>query len=210
MNRRDELLQKHFPTIIVPKYEELPACPLFQTRLLMARDGVWLETCQSFGRFRRKCASFQRELPYGDVTPIEEIAEIIKNERVFEILVKEIKPSVAEYAQRGHEWAGWIVWQEGLYYYRDLSIDTTPVSVTINYRPRLRPEEYLVVDVHSHGRIPPFFSATDNNDDTGGVKISLVLGKYDAYPGHFEVKGRIAVEGFYFPLFDDDQIEVII
>ena len=37
----------------------------------------------------------------------------------------------------------------------------------------------MVVDIHSHGWAPAFFSSTDDADDRGAMKISLVLGNLD-------------------------------
>ena len=35
-NLKDRLIQERFPTIMAPRYQALPPCPLHQTRLLMA------------------------------------------------------------------------------------------------------------------------------------------------------------------------------
>jgi PRTRC genetic system protein A len=39
--------------------------------------------------------------------------------------------------------------------------------------------EHIVVDVHSHGLHTAFFSAEDDADDAGAMKVSLVLGNLD-------------------------------
>ena len=64
----------------------------------------------------------------------------------------------------------------------------------------------MVIDVHSHGAIPPFFSATDDEDDKGGVKISLVLGSYQAGKDGqtFKMAYRYCVEGFFIGTFEGD------
>ena len=48
-NLKDRLIQERFPTIMVPRYEDLSPCPLHQTRLLMARGGLYIDTLQPFG-----------------------------------------------------------------------------------------------------------------------------------------------------------------
>lgn len=40
-------------------------------------------------------------------------------------------------------------------------------------------DEILVVDIHSHARHPAFFSRTDDADDQGSMKISVVFGNID-------------------------------
>ena len=66
-NLKDRLIQERFPTIMVPGYEDLPPCPLHQTRLLMARGGLYIDTLQPFGAFRRCLWFADRDLPYGEV-----------------------------------------------------------------------------------------------------------------------------------------------
>ena len=207
LNIKDTLIQKRFPTVMVPKYGELEPCPLHQTRLLMARDGVYIETNQPFGKFMGHLAGFDRDLPYGDVEPANSIVAVLATEEVKEILYRIIKPAAEEYAVKGHEWAGWIVWneEEGCQYL-PLDIETTAVSVIIRDRPVLPEGTYLIADVHSHGRIQPFFSNTDDADDAGGVKASLVLGSYNGMTEKFKVEGRIVIEGFYFPLFNGKNV----
>ena len=76
-NLKDRLIQERFPTIMVPRYEELSPCPLHQTRLLMAHRGLYIDTAQPFGRFRRCLWIADRELPYGEVEEIDEFAGIL-------------------------------------------------------------------------------------------------------------------------------------
>jgi PRTRC genetic system protein A len=40
--------------------------------------------------------------------------------------------------------------------------------------------EHLAVDIHSHGCMGAFFSATDDDDDRGELKLSIVIGNLDA------------------------------
>ena len=52
-NLKDRLIQERFPTIMAPRYEDLSPCPLHQTRLLIARGGLYIDTLQPFGAFRQ-------------------------------------------------------------------------------------------------------------------------------------------------------------
>ncbi|HBL23681.1 MAG TPA: PRTRC system protein A [Deltaproteobacteria bacterium] len=208
-NIKDKLIQNRFPTVVVPRYGDFEPCPLYQTRLLMARDGVHVETNQLFGRFRGHHADLGRDLPYGDVTGINDFVSIMGSEEVNRIFNNDIRPPAKEHAERNMEWAGWIIWnaEEG-YRYLPLEIEATFGSVVIKNRPTLPAGSCLAIDVHSHGRIKPFFSVIDDRDDAGGVKVSVVLGGYSGKDG-FAVAGRIAVEGFFFPLFDPDTDVVV-
>lgn len=59
-------------------------------------------------------------------------------------------------------------------------------------------DESLVVDLHSHGVHPAFFSATDDADDAGSVKISGVFGDLDK--GVQTAAFRLCVLGLYLPI----------
>ena len=71
-NLKDRLIQERFPTIMTPRYEALPPCPLHQTRLLMACGGLYIDTLQPFGAFRRCLWFAERDLPYGEVAELDE------------------------------------------------------------------------------------------------------------------------------------------
>jgi len=202
-NLKDRLIQERFPTIMTPRYEALPPCPLYQTRLLTARGGLYIDTLQPFGAFRRCLWFADRELPYGEVAEVDEFSAILKNTQVAKIFENHILPQAAEYAENNREWAGWIVWakEEG-YSYLPLDFEASAASVFIGQRPVLQEGTHLVIDVHSHGRMRAFFSSTDDLDDSGGVRLSVVLGCYSRNEGrhNFLYKCRAVVEGFFFDL----------
>ncbi|MGD0233603.1 MAG: PRTRC system protein A [Syntrophorhabdales bacterium] len=201
MNRKDQLIQERFPTIMVPAYEELSACPLHQTRLLIARSGLYIDTSLPFGRFRR-CLwpSTDRQIPYGEVEEINEFEAILTDPVVTSIFENAILPEAAHYADDNREWAGWIVWTREGYSYLPLDFEASGASVLIKDRPALPQGTCLALDVHSHGAMKPFFSLTDDRDDSGGVKLSVVLGSYSREEGRhrFLYRSRIVVEGFFF------------
>jgi PRTRC genetic system protein A len=204
MNTKDQLIQQRFPTIMVPRYEELSPCPLHGTRLLIAKGGLYLETAQPFGRFRRLLwDASDRDLPYGEVEEVDELAEILTDPAAMAIFEETILPEAALCAGDQREWAGWIVWRrEGGYSYTPLDFEASLARVLIKERPVLPEGTYLVIDVHSHGVIKPFFSSTDDFDDSGGVRVSVVLGGYAEAEGrhNFLYKARAIVEGFFFSM----------
>ncbi len=205
-NLKDRLIQERFPTIMAPKYQVLPPCPLYQTRLLMACGGLYIDTLQPFGSFRRCLWAADRNLPYGEAEEIDDFTGILVNPLVTTIFENCILPQAAEYADNNREWAGWIVWnkEEG-HSYMPLDFEASAASVLIRQRPVLQEGTHLVIDVHSHGAMKAFFSSTDDRDDSGGVRLSVVLGSYSKGEGrrNFLYKCRAVVEGFFFDLEAD-------
>jgi PRTRC genetic system protein A len=203
MNLKDRLIQERFPTIMVPGYEQLPPCLLHQTRFLMVRSGLYIDTLQPFGAFRRCLWFADRDLPYGEVAEVDDFSGILKDPQVTVIFEDFVLPRAAEYAGNNLEWVGWIIWtkEEG-YSYLPLDFEASAASVIIRQRPLLPQNTYLAVDVHSHGAMKPFFSSTDDFDDSGGVRLSVVLGGHSRNDGrhHFVYKCRAVVEGFFFDL----------
>ncbi len=169
---KDRLIQERFPTIMAPRYEDLMPCPLHQTRLLIARGGLYIDSLQPFGAFRRCLWFADRDLPYGEVTEVDEFSGILRDPQVTELFENYILPQAAEYADDNREWAGWIVWtkEEG-YSCLQLDFEASAARVFIRHRPVLPADTHLVIDVHSHGTIKAFFSSTDDFDDSGGVRL---------------------------------------
>ena len=59
------------------------------------------------------------------------------------------------------------------------------------------PVEGAVLEVHSHGRLAPFFSATDDRDEQG-LKVYMVVGQM--HNGLPSLALRVGVYGYYAPL----------
>ena len=84
-----------------------------------------------------------------------------------------------------------IVWRFGCY---DLVQPTQKVTrASVEYQ---RPRN-LVVDIHSHGAMKPFFSSTDDKDDQG-FKISIVAGEMDKPLNTF--LARVCLYGYFSPV----------
>ncbi len=197
-NPKDTLLMNQFPTVMVPRFEALQPCELHRTRLLMGAGGLYIETNQPWGRFVAQLWDSRRQLPYGEVTERNDFDYLLIRPDVKRILSGHVREEAARYADSGLEWAGWVVWsqQEG-FRYQGLDLEeTTNTRVTFG-RQRLSEGEHLVFDIHSHGYLPPFFSGTDDRDDSGGIKISVVLGSYDAQARKFDHRVRYCLEGIF-------------
>lgn len=55
----------------------------------------------------------------------------------------------------------------------------------------------VICDLHSHGRMPPFWSDTDNRDELG-ARLYAVIGRVDS--DQPEIKLRVGVYGHWLPL----------
>lgn len=168
----DEAILKAFPLLPVPKSGLLPAAPNFGTRYLAAADGLWREITLPWGTFRNQVARSHLPLPYGNV------------EAVVDLRCGDIPPSVIRecIAHARHECpneaAGVFLWHADTGEWRYQRRNVYSVSGSHIRYEEVRPAEgeHLVVDVHSHGLHPAFFSAEDNADDAGAMKFCLVLG----------------------------------
>ncbi len=197
----DLLIQQEFPTVTVPRFSPLLPCSVGRTRLLMARDGLYLETAQTWGRLVKRLWDAPRPLPYGEVAEVDTFADILKEEAVRRIIRDRVIPAAAEFARLEREWAGFIGWHEADGWYEFIPAEFASTSCAVHYRTPAANGTRIVVDIHSHGRLGTFFSHTDDRDDQGGVKIAVVLGNYreTAESVRFDSLIRYAVEGFHFP-----------
>lgn len=76
-----------------------------------------------------------------------------------------------------------------------------PVSVEAKRDPVLEQQFLLVMDVHSHGRMPAFFSVTDDEDEKE-TRLYAVVGRVDSPEP--EIKVRYSCGGRYRPLALED------
>lgn len=54
----------------------------------------------------------------------------------------------------------------------------------------------VILDLHSHGRLPAFWSTTDDRDEQS-FRVYGVMGRLDTVP---EIRLRLGVHGYWFPL----------
>lgn len=201
MNRLDEIIQGEFTTVMVPKHEELSPLRVGKTRLLMARDGLYIEAVQDWGRLIRRMWSSPRPLPYGEVEEIDTFKDAlhaVTRSEIMSIIVEE----AARCAERGKEWIGLVFYdcRSSEFFYRPIDFDSTRTSV--DYRKGKLDGASVAVDVHSHGRITAGFSPVDDRDDAGGVRIAVVLGNFREEKGQwkFDYVVRYCVQGFFLPM----------
>ncbi|AOJ10062.1 PRTRC system protein A [Burkholderia mayonis] len=177
MNQIDAVLQQSFPTVMVPTREPMEPMERIGERLLIGSNGVFIEVVRPWIRFVRRIAMHHTymAIPYGQVGEVTEL----NCGPVPPALIAEFKAMAR--AAFPNETGAWIVWNHATRAFRFIPLHSLSHGPShLEYeRPDLADGEWLVVDCHSHGQWPAYFSITDNKDDEYDVKFALVLGNCD-------------------------------
>jgi PRTRC genetic system protein A len=201
MDQRDIFLQTTFPTVPVPRFGSIEELASNGHRFLVGSNGVALEVRRPW-LYMRKIAMKNESglaLPYGRVS------------EVFDLRCGPIpRELLMEFARQAQAWgeietAAWITWRESTrsFVFRRLCERTASAHAVVVDRPELDADEHLVVDLHSHGVSEAFFSQTDNEDDQGEVKFSVVVGCCNReWPEELDVAARLCVLGLTVPAND--------
>jgi PRTRC genetic system protein A len=177
MNILDMTLQRSFPTVMVPRKEAVEEMQAAGERLLVGENGVFIEIRRPWLSLVRKVADFsvRTAIPYGRVTQSTRL--------LCETIPAHLVGAFAEMAREAHprETGAWIVWSPSTQAFRLAPVGiVTHTGGSLKYQPpALAGDEVLVMDCHSHGRHPAYFSSTDNEDDRHDVKMALVIGNCD-------------------------------
>ncbi|MDR5826041.1 PRTRC system protein A [Caballeronia sp. LZ043] len=174
MNAGDLALQRSFPTVMVPRREPVTPMEAAGERLLVAENGVFLEIDLPWLSVVRRIADYSvpTAIPYGRVAE----RTVLRCGQVPAHLIG----AFVEMARAAHplETGAWVVWNA-----RTREFRLAPVRVlsqgtgSLRYeRPTLLVDELRVIDCHSHGAHPAFFSSTDNEDDRHETKFAFVVG----------------------------------
>jgi PRTRC genetic system protein A len=194
---RDRIILEHAPLVAMPRFGELADLAMNRHRFLAGDDGLYLELRRSWAWVVALVAPSDMPLPYGNVP---ELYDYRFDETMLEALLEQFVEDAR--LALPNECAAWGVWNEHteLLEYRPLIADSaSPGSVTF-HRPRLESHEHLAVDIHSHADGHAFFSLTDDEDDRGEVKLSIVAGTVDKEPTFVS---RLCALGFF--LDSDEQ-----
>lgn len=203
MNAKDKILQELTPVVPVPRFEALPddshdcrpredGGPIGH-RFLVASDGLWVEARTPWLHVRVPLAHTAIPLPFGAV----EAAISFTCGPLPKALLEEF---VAEACKASpNESAAIITWRRHSDEFRLRPVVLEAGTAHVRYeRPRLPDGEYLVADLHSHGIHAARFSAQDDCDDFGEIKVAVVVGSCDQ--AESEVAARLCVFGMYIPL----------
>lgn len=195
MNPRDLALQTIAPMVMVPKFEELQPLQTVGHRFLAAADGTWLELRRAWLYARvQVVAQHAVPMPYGTVEPTLQL--------LYGTVPKSLLSEFIEQAKAGlpNEVAAAVIWNERTGDLRLQPFEAVTASPGhITYRTAsIEAGENVVMDLHSHGTAPAFFSRTDNQDDKGAVKVAGVVGNLDKPEQSFAF--RLCALGLFIPL----------
>lgn len=193
MEIKDRIIQEACPVVMAPRFSELPRIENGY-RYLMSADGLWLETRVPWGHFRLPLWKSPRPLPYGE---IDEVFSLESGSIPMSLLERSIDAARIK-AERGLEWAGWVVW-DAVDGYRLIEPEVIEESfASVCYRYTDLNGAQLVMDLHSHPFDMPAFSAVDDRDDTGGIRFSGVISFGAEMKPRLKV--RLCIEGHFFEL----------
>lgn len=171
LSPRDKALQAALPTLPVPHDSDLPALKPGQRRLLLAADGLYLQARSSVMQVSVRVAS--STLPYG---PHQQTV-IFTHGPVPASLLRNAAQLAS--ATPDKEVAAAVVWKDGRYQL-ELPEVISAGAGHVSYRDQLD-DDTLVMDIHSHGKGPAFFSSTDDASDLArpGPYLAICLGRCD-------------------------------
>lgn len=204
LNTIDTILQSQFPTLMVPIHETWNPLNTVGHRFLMASNGIWLEMKRAWLYARVLLASQTSvPMPYGGLEQCVTIAQVPR------LLLQ----SFQEYAQSKlpNECAARIILNTSTQQMRLQLLESNDVGTGhINYKlDSLPSEEVTVLDIHSHGFHPVYFSGpasipqTDDADDIGETKIAGVIGFMKNQKGEVvpsEALFRLCLNGLFLTL----------
>lgn len=196
-DRRDQVVFGETPTLMQPLHGEALSKPESgKHRFVIACDGVYVEAINPVLEVRLPVAKSAIKLPYGQIGSVG--VRLTHGQ-----IPKRILHDVCEktFLCSPNEWAGLVVWDKIRKEYALYEPDVISFSAGhISYRNVLSDEHELVMDLHSHGNIPAFFSRMDDKSDIGGFYIAGAVGNCDSGDPSFAT--RIVVNGHFFECSD--------
>jgi PRTRC genetic system protein A len=170
---RDAAVQATCPVRSVPRYGELPAHASGQ-RMLLAGNGLFVQMKTPWLDCTMRVAEVGMRLPFGPLEETIAFAFGVIPVGLLERFIAEARSALP------NETAGALMFNVrtgGLRLAMHEAVAAGPGHVS--YRTdELPDDELLAVDLHSHGRLPAFWSAEDDRDDQG-VRVCGVFGNLD-------------------------------
>jgi len=195
MDKRDLALQSTMPTVVVPRFGNFQELREPGDRILIAANGVFLESSRRWGYFVRQVGSLGPVVvPYGTCQPVTRLIaaklpiELLKAFNDFAVATPDV------------EVGGSIIWNEVTDKYR-LAMSKSLQANGSFLRQELAslgPDEHLVIDCHSHAHHGAYFSSEDDNDDKGSTKFAYVVGHCDQESQSTAL--RLCLKGVFEPI----------
>ena len=170
----DQITVKNFPLIAAPQSDVVETPSKAGIRYVVARNGLWRAIDKSWLSALTPVA-----LDPDAVIPYGRVAQTVKFLcgmppaslwREFAAVAKTALPNEVAVA---------MVWNSMTDCWRLAVRESIEANGGyVHYQEaELNEDEEMVVDIHSHGHHPAFFSKTDDSDDFGSIKVAAVLGR---------------------------------
>ena len=177
MNNMDKAILEAFPLVATPIAEPLQARDDSGIRFLASRQALMREISLPWIRLVHpvaQCAEGFR-LPYGEV---HQSASVLCSS-VPAALIRQFVADAR--AALPNEVAAALIWnsESDAWRYEVRKSLRANASFVAFEEVRLVDDEHLVLDLHSHGLHAAYFSSVDDQDDSGAMKFSAVLGNLD-------------------------------
>lgn len=185
----DQKVLENFPVVIARHDGILVRPTKAGIRQILAAKGVyrevstlWVERIKLHGPCR---------LPYGDLDASVEFLLSAPPVQLWRDFVENSRLALP------NECAGLMVFNTDSSEWRlEMRVPLFSSRAQIDYQePLLSEEDLAIVDIHSHGYYGAFFSDRDNQDDAGGIKISVVVGKVNQPIPEFKMR-LVALDEF--------------
>ncbi|MES2260579.1 MAG: PRTRC system protein A [Pseudomonadota bacterium] len=193
---RDAALLAACPVVAMPRYGVLPPLEV-GLRLVVAANGLFVQVCLPWLDCVAQCGGIDATLPlpYGQLTPRIALSFGVVPAallRQFVLIARRALPAETAAAIIHCAHAGTL---------RLAPCETVDAdSKHVVYRPPLlAATEQVVLDLHSHGDAPAFFSEQDDLDDRT-IKLCGVFGRVRSR--HPEARFRLAINGMFIDLCD--------
>jgi len=191
---RDQFQIEQTPVVPMPRHRPLePDARGDGHRYIVAGNGVFLEVIRAWLHVIVRIGETEIALPFGNVTQtVQFLCGPFPR-----LLLKDFRQQAE--AALPNETAALIIWNKTTGEFRLLPTAVNATPDRVNYViPAFGEDEYRVVDIHSHGKLPAYFSSTDDADDRHDVKIAVVIGTVDTE--HVSIAARACILGKYLDL----------
>jgi len=189
----DAALLSTFPLLPQPIHSELHPLNAGERRMVMGCNGVFIQAKTHTLDLSMKVSESPSQLPYGEV---EEKINLthgrIDRELIEQFFLDAVKACPNEDGVL-------IYWdkQKECYALSSRSVQSGIGHVRIPCQEI--DEQFVLLDIHSHGEFESYFSSTDDKSETYGVHISTVLGDCQSTES-ITIKTRLCVDGRFFTL----------
>lgn len=177
MNQFDQAMINTFPLVPCLRGGQPEEATKQGIRFVVASNGIFREVDLPWIRVVHRIGNVDPafRVPYGKQRPSVEVKCCAIPSGIIEQLHHEATLSMP------NEMAAAVIWNSVTNSWRAERRKSIKASEAfVKYEEvKLGEGEYLVVDMHSHGKHHAFFSETDNKDDEGAMKFRMVIGRLD-------------------------------